>query len=58
MKKKELEELFVSIAEQNDTAEEMIKDLRNLESYGDITEKEYNYLLKEWDRLLGKYDLL
>jgi hypothetical protein len=57
MKKKELEKLFCIIAKRNDTAEQMIRELRGLESAGEISSSDYDYLLREWDRLLGKYDL-
>jgi hypothetical protein len=56
-RKKEVEEIFVSIASEYEDCEPIIEELRNLNSCNEITDEEYNYLQAEWDNLLEKYDL-
>lgn len=57
MNRKELKEIFIDIANKNEDYEDMISKIRSLQSNGDITEKQYDYLLKNWDKLLKKYNL-
>ena len=57
MTTQELEELFVDIASQHEECEPIIDNLRSLESMGEITHDEYDYLMSEWDNLLKKYNL-
>lgn len=58
MTQKELEKLFVDIAKRNKTAENMIDDLRSLESCGEISSDDYDYLTKNWDSILEKHNLM
>ena len=51
------EKVFVEIAEQYEDCEGMIDALRSLESCGEITDEEYDYLTENWDDLLAKYNL-
>lgn len=51
------EELFISIAEQHENCEDIIDNLRELNSSGQITDEEYNYILQEWDSMLKKHNL-
>lgn len=51
-------ELFIDIAEQNEDVEAIIDELRNLNSAGEITDEEYDYILQHWDELLQQHGLL
>ena len=57
MKRKELIELFVDVAKRNETYEGMIQEIRCLESDGEISKKDYDFLLQKWDVLLAEYGL-
>ena len=50
-------ELFVDIAKENDTCEDITEELRSLCSFGTITDDEYNYILQEWDNILAENNL-
>ena len=50
-------EIFLEIAEQYETCEEMIDAFRSLQSCGELTEEEYNYINKEWDNMLAEFGL-
>ena len=51
------EKVFVEIAEQYEDCDVILDDLRSLETCGEITEEEYDYLIANWDDLLTKYNL-
>ena len=55
--KEQAEEVFVSIAEQYEDCDDMIDALRSLESCGELTQAQYDYLTEEWDNLLIKHNL-
>lgn len=57
MKKKKLVDLFVNIAKQHETCEEIIQETRNLQSDGQISSADYDFLMKEWDNILSKAGL-
>jgi len=50
-------ELFVDIAKENETCEDIIEELRSLLSFGAITDDEYDYILQEWDNILAENNL-
>ena len=58
MDKEKAERLFVDIAEQFEECEEIIDRLRSLNSNGQLTDEEYNYIQTEWDNLLEKHGLM
>ena len=49
------EKIFVEIAKQYETCEEMTEALRSLNSAGELSTEEYDYLNEEWDNLLAEY---
>ena len=49
---KKLKEFFKSIASQYATYEEIIEDIRSLNSAKVISDEEYNYILEHWNELL------
>ena len=55
--KQQAEELFVDIAEQYEECEDIIDALRSLESCGEITQAQYDYISMEWDNFLAKHNL-
>lgn len=57
MNKKKLEKIFVDIAKSNEDCESIIAELRSLESTGEISEADYDYLTKNWDKILSKYNI-
>lgn len=50
-------ELFVDIAKENDTCEDIKEELRSLHSSDVITDEQYNYILQEWDNILAENNL-
>lgn len=51
------EEIFVEIAEQYKTYDEIKEHIRSLHSADELSDDEYNYILQEWDNILRKYNL-
>ena len=50
-------ELFVDIAKENETCEDIKEELRSLRSFDAITDDQYNYILREWDNILAENNL-
>ena len=57
MNKEKAEKLFVDIAKQYETYEDMIDKVRSMNSDGTITDEEYDYLSVNWDNLLEKHNI-
>lgn len=57
MKKSDLKKLFIDIAKENETCEEIIDCLRSLNSCKEITQSDYDYILKNFDKWLGEEHL-
>lgn len=51
-----LEELVYALFNSYEDYEDIINALRNLESEKEITEEEYNVVLKNYDKWLKKYE--
>ena len=51
-----LEELLYDLFNSYEDYEDIINALRNLESEKEITGKEYNIILKNYDKWLKKYE--
>lgn len=51
------EKVFVEIAEQYGTYDEIKEHIRSLHSADELTDEEYNYILEEWDNILKKNNL-
>lgn len=50
-------QLLIELYETCDTVEEMVEQLRSLETSGEITEEQYDYLTQNWDNILkGVYN--
>ena len=49
---KNIKELFLTIARQHDTAEEILQALRGLLSCEEISENEYNTIILKWEEYL------
>lgn len=54
---KKIENIFIDIAKQCSDCGEIIDNLRGLLTCHEITENDYNYLIKNFDDLLKKYNL-
>lgn len=52
-----LEELFISIAEQYEECNDIKDKVRGLHSFGEISDKEYDTILENWDNWLQKHNL-
>ena len=57
MQIQDLEKTFVDIAKQYDDCEDIVESLRSLLSCGEINEKQYDYLIKNFDNILQKYNV-
>ena len=53
---KKLKEFFKSIASQYATYEEIIEDIRSLNSEKVISNEEYDYILEHWDEWINELD--
>lgn len=51
-----LKEFFIDIASQYATYEEIIEDIRSLNSENVISDEEYNYILEHWDEWINELD--
>lgn len=51
-------ELFVDIAEQEEDCDAIIDQLRSLNTCGDISEEEYDYIIDKWDDILEEHGLM
>ena len=51
------EKVFVEIAEQYEDCIDMLDALRSLETCNEITEEEYDYIIRHWNRMLEKHNL-
>lgn len=51
------EEYFVDIASKHEDYDDIIDEIRSLNSENEITDEDYTYLLENWDNLLRKYNL-
>ena len=49
---KNIKELFLNIAKQYDTADEILQALRSLQSCKEISENEYNTIISNWEDFL------
>ena len=58
MDKKKAEDLFVEVAGELTTAEEILDKLRDYNSMEILSDEEYNFLLEEWDNLLKDYGIV
>ena len=52
-----LKKLFISIANQHESCEEIMSALRSLESNKEITSSDYDYILKKFDKWLNEEGL-
>lgn len=57
MNAKKAENLFIGVAKQYGECEDILEDIRSLRSTGELTEKEYDYIITKWDDLLKKNNL-
>lgn len=46
------EQLLIDLSKTCDTVEEMVEQLRSLETSGEITAEQYDYLTENWDNIL------
>ena len=51
-----LKELLFDLFDRYNDYDFIIRDLRSLCSFGEITEEEYNYILKKYDKWLKEYE--
>lgn len=55
--KKQLNKIFVEIAKDCNTFDEMKDALRSLNSEGLLTSDEYDYITQNWDEILKNHGL-
>ena len=51
-------ELFVDIAKQEEDCDAILEKLRSLNSCGDVSDEEYNYIIDKWDDILKEHGLM
>lgn len=51
------EKVFVEVAEQCEDSVDMLDALRSLKTCNEITEEEYEYIIKHWNKMLKKHNL-
>ena len=51
-------DLFLDLAEEFEDCDNILDGLRNLESEGELSEEQYNYIIQNWDNILKEHDLL
>ena len=57
IKKQQVEKMFIEIAEKETEYGEIKEKIRNLHSHNEIDNKQYDYILGNWDKLLQKHNL-
>ena len=57
IKKQQAEQMFIEIAEKETEYGEIKEKIRNLHSHNEIDNKQYGYILENWDELLQKHNL-
>ena len=57
IKKQQAEELFIDIAMQYEEYDDIKDRIRGLNSFGELTDEQYDYILENWDKLLKKHNL-
>ena len=62
-KQKELQNMehakrvFIKVAEQYEDYVDMLDALRNLRTRNEITEEEFSFIIKHWNKMLEKHSL-
>ena len=51
-------DLFVNLAKQYEDVDDILDGLRSLNSKGDISDNNYDYICNHWDEILKNHNLL
>ena len=54
---KRAEHIFVDIAKQYVEYNDIKDRIRGLHSFGELSDKEYDFIIENWDNLLEKHNL-